>query len=52
MVKKCIFVEDGKIVNPHKSDLYKFRTSYDVNGMIVMAGAIDIHSHILEKCKQ
>ena len=41
-----IFVEDGKIVNPHKSDLYKFRTSYDVNGMIVMAGAIDIHSHI------
>ena len=44
--KMDIFVEDGKIVNPHKSDLYKFRTSYDVNGMIVMAGAIDIHSHI------
>ena len=23
--KMDIFVEDGKIVNPHKSDLYKFR---------------------------
>ena len=45
-LKMDIFVEDGKIVNPHKSDLYKFKTSYDVNGMIVMAGAIDIHSHI------
>ena len=44
--KMDIFIEDGKIVNPHNSDLYKFRTSYDVNGMIVMAGAIDIHSHI------
>ena len=45
-LKMDIFVEDGKIVNPHKSDLYKFRTSNDVNGMIVKAVAIDIHSHI------
>ena len=45
-VRKDIFVENGKIVNPNKSDFYKFNLSYDVDGMIVMAGAIDIHSHI------
>ena len=39
-------MENGKIVNPNKSDFYKFNLSYDVDGMIVMAGAIDIHSHI------
>ena len=44
--KKDIFVDGGRIVKPDKSDLYKFSTSYDVDGMIVMAGAIDIHSHI------
>ena len=44
--KKDIFVENGKIVDPNISDIYKFKISYDVNGMIVMAGAIDIHSHI------
>ena len=44
--KKDIFVDDGRIVKPDKSDLCKFSTSYDVDGMIVMAGAIDIHSHI------
>ena len=43
--KKDIFVDDGRIVKPDKSDLCKFSTSYD-DGMIVMAGAIDIHSHI------
>ena len=32
--------------NLYHSDIYKFNTSYDVDGMIVMAGAIDIHSHI------
>ena len=45
--KKDIYIDDGRIVNPDKSDLfYKFNISYDVEGMIVMAGAIDIHSHI------
>ena len=45
-VKKDIFVDDGKIVNPHPSEIYKYEITYDVEGMIVMAGAIDIHSHI------
>ena len=35
--KRDIFVENGKIVNPNKSDFYKFNLSYDVDGMIVMA---------------
>ena len=43
---KDIFVDDGKIVNPHPSEIYKYEITYDVEGMIVMAGAIDIHSHI------
>ncbi len=45
-VKKDIFIDDNKIVNPSKSDLEKFKVTYDVRGKIVMAGAIDIHSHI------
>ena len=45
-VKKDIFIDDNKIVNPSKSDLEKFKVTYDVKGKIVMAGAIDIHSHI------
>ena len=44
--KTDVYIEDGRIVTPNKSDLYKFNISYDVEGMIVMAGAIDIHSHI------
>ena len=40
MGKKDIFVDDGRIVKPDKSDLCKFSTSYDVDGMIVMAGAM------------
>ncbi|MFL2679912.1 MAG: formylmethanofuran dehydrogenase subunit A [Alphaproteobacteria bacterium] len=45
-VKKDIYVNNGLIVEPSKSDFYKYKTTYDVDGMIVMAGAIDIHSHI------
>lgn len=45
-VKKDIFIDDNKIVNPSKSELEKFKVTYDVRGKIVMAGAIDIHSHI------
>jgi formylmethanofuran dehydrogenase subunit A len=44
--KTDVYIDDGRIVTPNKSDLYKFNISYDVEGMIVMAGAIDIHSHI------
>ena len=44
--KRDVYIEDGRIVNPNKSDHFKFNISYDVEGMIVMAGAIDIHSHI------
>lgn len=45
-VKKDIFIDDNKIVNPSKSESEKFKVTYDVRGKIVMAGAIDIHSHI------
>ena len=44
--KTNVYIDDGRIVTPNKSDLYKFNICYDVEGMIVMAGAIDIHSHI------
>ena len=44
--KVDIYVDDGKIVKPNSSDLYKFKTVYDASGLIVMSGAIDIHSHI------
>ncbi len=41
-----IYVEDGLIINPSPSEVSKFKNIYDASGMIVMAGAIDIHSHI------
>ena len=41
-----IYVDDGKIVKPNPSEFYKFKTVYDASNLIVMAGAIDIHSHI------
>ena len=44
--KQDIFVKDGIIVDPTKSEKSSYSHSYDVDGMIVMAGAIDIHSHI------
>ena len=44
--KKDIFVKDGQIVKPSPSEVCEYKTTYDVEGMIVMAGAIDIHSHI------
>lgn len=45
-VKKDIYVEDGIIVDPLKEEIFKFSESFDVDGLIVMAGGIDIHSHI------
>jgi len=41
-----IYVDDGLIKNPNKSEIQKYKIVYDAKGMIVMAGAIDIHSHI------
>jgi len=45
-IKSDIYISDGKIVNPHSSEKKDFKITYDVSGMIVMAGGIDIHSHI------
>ena len=44
--KKDIFVDGNKIVDPSFEEKKKYITSYDADGMIVMAGAIDMHSHI------
>ena len=44
--KQDLFVKDGQIVKPSPSEVYEYKTTYDVEGKIVMAGAIDIHSHI------
>ncbi len=44
--RRDIYIENGKIIEPNASEKYKYKISYDVDGMIVMAGAIDIHSHI------
>ncbi len=44
--KQDIYVNDGFIVDPDKSNISEYKITYDVKGMIVMAGAIDIHSHI------
>ena len=44
--KKDLFVDNGFIVDPSKNELSKFNKVIDVSGLIVMAGAIDIHSHI------
>ena len=41
-----IYVENGFITKPTPLETKKFHTTYDANGMYVMAGAIDIHSHI------
>jgi formylmethanofuran dehydrogenase subunit A len=39
-----IYIQDGKIVNP-PADV-QVAQEYDIRGKIVMAGAIDLHSHI------
>ncbi len=41
-----IYVKDGVIVKPKQYELSDYRKTYNVKGMVVMAGAIDIHSHI------
>ena len=39
-----IYIRNGKIVNPPEHA--KIAQEYDIRGKIVMAGAIDLHSHI------
>ncbi len=40
-----IYIRDGRIVNK-PSDTEKISRTYDLAGKVVMAGAIDMHSHI------
>ncbi|MEE2695030.1 MAG: formylmethanofuran dehydrogenase subunit A [Pseudomonadota bacterium] len=44
--KQDIYVDNGLITKPKPSEISEYKLTYDVDGMIVMAGAIDIHSHI------
>ena len=41
-----IYVENGFITNPSTAESSKYNIVYDVKGLVVMAGGIDIHSHI------
>ncbi len=44
--KKTIYVKDNKIVDPTENEKKEYDVIFDVENMIVMAGGIDIHSHI------
>ena len=44
--KKTIYVLNEKIVSPKENEKKNYKTTFDAKGKIVMAGAIDIHSHI------
>ncbi len=41
-----LYIKDQVIVQPKPNEIKDYAKTYDVNGMIVMAGGIDIHSHI------
>jgi formylmethanofuran dehydrogenase subunit A len=43
---KDIWIKDGKIVSPKELDQEQAET-IDATGLIVMAGGVDIHSHIV-----
>ena len=43
---KNIYIDGDRIVNPTKKEKEKYNTTYDLKNMIVMAGGVDIHSHI------
>ncbi|GFP43781.1 formylmethanofuran dehydrogenase subunit A, partial [Candidatus Hakubella thermalkaliphila] len=43
--KRDIYVRDGKIVAPEDVD-QKHLEVIDASGLVVMAGGVDIHSHI------
>jgi len=40
-----LFMHDGRMVDPPASD-ERIEQTYDVTGMLAMAGAIDLHTHI------
>ena len=44
--KKNIYVKDDKIVEPKSNEIKDYKHTFDAKDMIVMAGGIDIHSHI------
>ena len=44
---KDLYISDGKIVSPCPSEINTFKKTYNVSGMIIMAGGIDIHSILL-----
>ena len=44
--RKVIYVKDNKIADPSENQKKEYEITFDVKGMIVMAGGIDIHSHI------
>ena len=44
--KKVIYIKGNKIVDPSENEKKEYETTFDVKDMIVMAGGIDIHSHI------
>jgi formylmethanofuran dehydrogenase subunit A len=44
-VREDIYIRDGRII-AKPSDAEKIQQTIDLNGKIVMAGAIDMHSHI------
>ena len=41
--RQDIYVKDGIIVKPSSSEMIEYKTTYNVEGMVVMAGGIDIH---------
>ena len=43
---KNIYIDGDRIVNPTKKEKEKYNTTYDLKNMVVMAGGVDIHSHI------
>src|SRR5689334_23934635 len=40
-----LYLRDGKLAEPPRAD-ERIDETFDVSGMIVMAGAIDLHTHI------
>ncbi len=44
--KQDIYIDNGIIASPKPSEIPKYKKYYDAEGLIIMAGAIDIHSHI------
>ncbi|KJV07057.1 formylmethanofuran dehydrogenase subunit A [Methylocucumis oryzae] len=43
--QRDLYIQDGRMTNAPSPDT-KFDAVYDLTGLVVMAGAVDIHSHI------